>query len=68
MQDWERLVPAIMIGVGAAFVLVGLVARRRHWRAEEASDEGHQVVAQPRPQMAPLPRLLSTARADDERR
>ncbi|TKV78937.1 hypothetical protein FDV58_24870 [Bradyrhizobium elkanii] len=62
--DWQILVPAIMIVAGFALLLAGLIARRRHMRAEEEQNEQWE---QPRrPQMAPLPRLLSTARADHE--
>ncbi|MGY4311284.1 hypothetical protein [Bradyrhizobium sp. JR3.5] len=62
LSDWEKVVPALMMAVGLVLVLIGFVARSRHKLSEEATEEEHQVA--PRPQMAPLPRLLSTERSD----
>ncbi|MCP1831762.1 hypothetical protein J2R76_000189 [Bradyrhizobium sp. USDA 4532] len=63
ITDWEKLIPVLMIGVGFILLLAGLIARSRF----KYSDDELEEEKERRPQMAPLPPLLSTDRSDKPR-
>lgn len=66
LTDRENIVPVLMIAAGFLLVLIGLIGAMRLRRSEENQED--EFPDQPRPRMAPLPRLLSADRTEHEKK